>query len=152
MIVKPRWLNELEQEYQHRIDELRKDGRGVSETMWRRLRLCKEGNVEELKRESWFLTYIYSKNELKTKGDKKMTKIKEENKKTKEKKPRITAKSVLVKLLSNGKIPTDAALITAVKEATGSALFGAKQLAWYRWKYELKRGNGEKKRIIIKKK
>lgn len=122
-----RWLMALALQYDKIIADKEERGTKVPDKVRRRYRMAVQLDMKGLAKESDFLTPIYE--DYETKGD--------DMKKTKKavKEARVTASSVLIKLLGAEKVGSDEFLITQVKERTGSTLFDEKQLAWYKWKY-----------------
>lgn len=131
----------------------------------RRYQLAKSLNMAGLRKESDFLSDQYE-----TGGDD-MKKVKADKRTGKDRREqRVTASSVLIRILGLAKVPQDEAIIAQVKDETGSTKFDAAQLAWYKWKYrqgalkgqdgklqtieqgEAKKPAKSKKKLVIKKK
>ena len=104
------------------------EGKKPSEVMIRRYQMAKVLDAAGLKKDSDFLTPMYDMNEKENTMAKKT-----EGKEKKE--ARVTASSILIKMLGMAKVQDDESIIKQVKSETGSSLFDAKQLAWYKWKY-----------------
>ena len=82
----------------------------------------------------------------------------------KKKEARVTASSVLIRLLGAAHVKGDEDLIEEVKGETGSGKFDKSQLAWYKWKYrqgalkgmdgkphDISKGEAKKeKKVVIK--
>lgn len=160
-----RWLMRLGVKYHKIIGEMRMEGKKPSEVMARRYQMAKALDTAGLKKDSDFLTPMYDMNEKEnTMGKKTGSKEKKE--------ARVTASSILIKMLGMAKVQDDESIIKEVRSETGSSLFDAKQLAWYKWKYrqgklkgmdgkqhvinqgspkkEAKPAKKEKKKIIVK--
>lgn len=165
--VYPRWLLVQGLSYHWLVKgQVRVQG-DASPKVMHRYRLTIAGDMKALKRESDFLVGEFEEGT----GGSEM-KIKEKRK-GERRAGKITAGSVLVKLLGAEKVASDEQLIKEVREATGSKLFDERQLAWYKWKFrqgKLKGQDGKsqvinqgsplkasknghsKKKIVIKKK
>ena len=127
----PRWIMELGLEYGASLLGARRTGGKLTDTEYRRWKLCRDLQVDAMKKESD--TWKYMDCNLRSdnhKGGRTMAKKTESKKEA-----RVTASSVLIPILSRANVPTNDEIIETVREETGSSKFDAKQLAWYMWKF-----------------
>lgn len=126
----PLWLMKLGLTYEKAIAAMEEKGTKVSFTMYRRHKMAKELDATGIKAEaSGFLTPMYDL-ESNTKGD-----VMKKNGSKQKKEAKVTASSILIKLLGAAHVKGDEDIIQEVREETGSGKFDASQLAWYKWKY-----------------
>jgi hypothetical protein len=148
----PLWLLRLGIEYAALIEGYSRTGSAVSPVVLRRFKYCTELDAAALKRESEFLvgTYDSDTTEAKTGGITMAAKVKDKRSGKERRSDRVTAGSVLIRILSLAKVPGDESIIETVRKETGSKLFDEKQLAWYKWKYRQGKLKGQdgKKHVI----
>lgn len=126
---KLKWLVRLAVKYHKLIEEAEDAGKKLFPVVYKRYELAKKLDSWAIRLEGEFLTPKYDDK----KGDSTMAKTNGSKGSTKE--ARVTAGSVLIKLLGAAKVQSDEAIIKLVKDETGSSKFDGKQLAWYKWKY-----------------
>lgn len=134
------WMVRLGVKYHKIIEAMQREHRIPSQTLHRRYGMARELDADGLRKESDFLGTMYDSN---GQGDN-MKKGKEKKEK------RVTASSVLIRLLGAAHVKDDETIIEEVRGETGSKKFDKTQLAWYKYKYRLGALNGmDGKRHVI---